>query len=291
MKRWRYWFNLLVFCALTVIITLGLGVAYITRQGALKYVYPSRVAVVGAPTEPYQDITLTTADGLQLAAWYTPPQNGVIILAAHCYVCSRNATLHDLFVRNGYGVLSWDFRAHGNSAGNMSTLGYYEVRDVEAALAYALAQPRVQQVGAWGTSMGAVTLIQAAAQHPKIGAVVADSAFTAVADELEIIVRVDFLRPWIRFFAEQETGLNFDLVRPVDQIGKISPRPVLLIQGLADATIPLDSGQRLYDAAGEPRALWTEPNVVHTGMYGAFPAEYEKRVILFFNEALLAPSN
>ena len=61
-------------------------------------------------------------------------------------------------------MLAWDFRAHGKSGGEFSSLGYYEVRDVKAALDYALAQPDVKHIGAWGGSMGAVTMIRAAAQ-------------------------------------------------------------------------------------------------------------------------------
>jgi fermentation-respiration switch protein FrsA (DUF1100 family) len=78
-----------------------------------------------------------------------------------------------------------------------------------------------------------------------------------------------------------------DLLRPVDRIGEISPRPVLIIQGEADSMIPADSALRLYEAAGEPRFLWTEEGVSHVGMYSAHPEMYEEQVIGFFNEYLL----
>ena len=72
----------------------------------------------------------------------------------------------------------------------------------------------------------------------------------------------------------------------VDAIGQISPRPVFIIQGLADKTVPPDSAQRLYEAAGEPRYLWTAEGVGHVGMSAAYPDEYERRVVAFFERYL-----
>jgi fermentation-respiration switch protein FrsA (DUF1100 family) len=94
--------------------------------------------------------------------------------------------------------------------------------------------------------------------------------------------------PLIRFFAERESGVTLDRVRPVDDIAHISPRPVFIIQGMADGMVPLDSAQRLYDAAGEPRQLWTENDVPHLNMYAYYKTRYTKRVIKFFDEYLLS---
>ena len=73
----------------------------------------------------------------------------------------------------------------------------------------------------------------------------------------------------------------------MDDIGRISPRPVFLIQGMGDRMVKLDSGQRLYDAAGEPRQLWEADDVPHLNMYFYFKTIYTERVIQFFDEYLL----
>jgi fermentation-respiration switch protein FrsA (DUF1100 family) len=103
-------------------------------------------------------------------------------------------------------------------------------------------------------------------------------------------LRVPFpvMRSLIRFFSERESGVTIDMVRPVDDIARISPRPVFLIQGMGDGMVPLDSAQRLYDAAGEPRQLWTEEEVPHLNMYAFYKTRYTKRVIKFFDEYLLS---
>jgi fermentation-respiration switch protein FrsA (DUF1100 family) len=236
---------------------------------------------------PYQDVTLLTEDGLKLSAWYTPPENGAVILVAHGFKGYRSIEMHALFARYGYGVVSWDFRAHGESEGELCTMGYYEALDVEAALDFALEQSGAKRVGAWGGSMDGVAVIEAAAQRSEIDAVAVDSVFPALQDALDQAVSVPALRPIVRFFAEQESGLNVSSLRPVDQIGRISPRPVFIIQGASDDFIPADSIYRLYSAAGEPRILWLGPGVEHTEMHSAFPEEYEQRIKDFFDTSLL----
>ena len=135
--------------------------------------------------------------------------------------------------------------------------------------------------------MGAVTMIRAAAKYPKIEAVVADSPFWTLVDEFNQRVPFPVIRPLIRFFAEQQTGLSLNDVRPVDDVVLISPRPVFIIQGMQDGMVPLDSAQRIFDSAGEPKLLWTEPDAGHLGMFLSHPEEYAEKVIGFFDKYLL----
>ena len=238
-KDRRYWLKLLLFGLLSLSVGLLGTIFQFSRRTALGYVHPARSLPRAGETPdrlgiPYQDLTLLTQDGLRLSAWYTPPENGAVILVAHGFGGYRSVDMHALFARHGYGVLSWDFRAHGESEGDLSTLGYHEALDVEAALDFAFRQSDVERVGAWGGSMGAVAVIEAAARRTEIGAVIADSAFPTLEDALNQAVSVPALRPIIRFFAERESGVRVDSLRPVDQIGRI--QCVRLVQGLAGPT-------------------------------------------------------
>jgi fermentation-respiration switch protein FrsA (DUF1100 family) len=135
--------------------------------------------------------------------------------------------------------------------------------------------------------MGAVTMIRATAHYPEIEALVADSPFASLQEEMDLRIPFPMMRSLIRFFAEWLSGVNPDRVRPVEDIAQISPRPVFLIQGLGDGMVPLDSAPRLYDAAGDPRQLWLEKDVPHLNMYAYYKTRYTKRVIKFFDEYLL----
>jgi hypothetical protein len=73
----------------------------------------------------------------------------------------------------------------------------------------------------------------------------------------------------------------------VDRIGLIAPRATFLIY--ADPGIGGESLRqpKYYAAAGEPKAIWNVPGSDHTGGIDASPADYEQRVVTFFDEALL----
>jgi uncharacterized protein len=284
-SRRNYVRNLLLFTLGALALAFLTGSIYIGNLYIEGYLHPPR----WTPSHPgalAREITLTTQDDISLAAWYAPPQNGVVILIAHGHGGARNADLFRLFTRLGYGALAWDFRAHGQSGGEFSSLGYLEARDVEAALDYALAQPGVRAVGAYGESMGAGAVIHAAARRSEIGAVVVDSAFTSLDDQLRHTYTGTRWTPFIRLAAQLRTGVRFQQHRPIDSIGEISPRPVFILQGLGDTIVDPASGQALYEAAGEPRQLWAEPNVGHVSLRRTHPQEFEQRIKEFFDQAL-----
>ena len=290
-QGWRYWARLLLATILALFLAVVGTVVGISYQHTMGYLHPQRNIASGdllrANGIEFQDIELITEDGVTLSAWYTPPKNGAIILVAHGYGDKRAEVFHMLFASHGYGVIAWDSRAHGKSGGDFSSLGYYETLDAKAALDFALVQPGVEHVGAWGGSMGAVTMLRATAQYPQIEALIADSPFVNLKEEMDLRVPVPMMRSLIHFFAEQETGISPDMVNPLEDIGSISPRPVFIIQGMGDGMVPLDSAERLYDAAGEPRQLWVEDDVPHLNMYAYYKERYTKRTIKFFDQYLL----
>jgi uncharacterized protein len=235
----------------------------------------------------YHDVDLVTEDGIRLSAWYTPPRNGAVILLAHGYGNKRPEWVYEMFARTGYGVLAWDARAHGASDGEISTIGYLEVLDVKAALTYALAQPNVNHIGAWGGSMGAATLILAAAQFPQIEALFVDSPYTSLDNELDFLVPYPVINPLAKFLAEMETGIDIHAISPLKEIGRISPRPIYIVHSTSDAVAPPEASEILFNAAHEPRFLWTEDNVPHLQIYLENPRRYKKKMIGFFDEWLL----
>lgn len=235
----------------------------------------------------FQKMDLLTSDGIRLSAWYTPPENGTVILLAHGYGDNRPEWVYAMLAKKGYGVLAWDARAHGESDGDISTIGYSEVLDVKAALDFALSQPEVVHVGAWGGSMGGATMIRAAAEFPQIEALVVDSSFTSLNEEIDFLAPYPLVNPMSKFFMGLFLGIDLDTSSPAVLIGSISPRPVFVIQGTGDIVASPDSAEKLYNAAGDPRYLWIEEDVIHLGMYLNNPRKYQRRVTDFYDENLL----
>ncbi len=289
--RGSRWARTILGLAIKITVTATILTTVMSLLEVNEILHPPRIVPQGKTLRKYKiayyPVDLVTRDGIRLAAWYTPPQNGVVILLAHGYGNKRPEWVYALLARKKYGVLAWDARAHGASAGDISTIGYLEVLDVKAALDYALAQPGVDHVGAWGGSMGAATLIRAAARFPQIEALFLDSSFTSLEAELDYLVPYPVINPLAKFVAGARTGLRLENVSPLNDISKISPRPVYIVQGLQDTVAPPDSGEKLFNAAGEPRYLWEQADVPHLSMYLDNPRRYQKRLLDFFDQWLL----
>jgi fermentation-respiration switch protein FrsA (DUF1100 family) len=236
-------------------------------------------------------------DGLRLVGWYVPPTNGAVILLQHGYKSHRGEMLNEaaMLAKHGYGALIVSARAHDLSDGELITFGRHEIDDLQAWLDLARTLPdvRVPKFGVIGNSLGGTLVIQFAATRPEIGAVVANSAFSSLRDTVETSIRYFTglpplpFAPLIEFWAEREGRFEADDIDAKRWIGRISPRPVLLMQGGDDIVISRDSGQRLYDAAGDPKTLWFDPALGHTRFDTARPEEYERRVVELFDRYVL----
>jgi esterase/lipase len=246
---------------------------------------------------PFEDVTITNADGMKLVAWFIPSQNGAVIIMQHGYKSTRSEMLNEaeMMYRHGYGVLITSIRAHDYSEGELITLGMYEVNDMEAWYQYLLTRSDIDpdKIGILGNSYGGMLSIQYAAKNPNIKAVVTDCAFSSMRDTVATSVKhftglpeFPFV-PLIVFWAENETGFKMEDIDATKWIAQISPRPVFLMQGGADTTISPLSGQRLYDAAGEPKQLWFDPALGHVGFDSERAEEFEARISAFYDQYLL----
>jgi uncharacterized protein len=286
-KSWRSMLTLTIQATVVVaVLTILLGLTQVNNA-----LHPPRIVPPGNTLREsrieFQQLDLITKDGIRLSAWYTPPRKGAVILLAHGYGDNRPEWVHAMLAKKGYGVLSWDARAHGESDGEISTVGYLEVLDVRAALDFVLAQPDVNHVGAWGGSMGGATLIRATAQFPEIDALFVDSSFASLNDEFNFLVPYPVINPLAKFLAEWQTGFSIQDLDLVKDIARIGPRPVYIVHSLGDTVAPPDAGEKLFNAANEPRFLWLEEDAAHLSIHLVNERRYQRRLIGFFDEWLL----
>jgi len=299
LKDRRYWFNLLGAFVIASLIGTAVVVIDLSYRNACNLVRPRRAPMTSTPAErglSFEPVTFTSTDGLRLAGWYIPSRNRATIILCHGLGDNRVGMLPRavLLAEHGYGSLLFDFRAHGESEGEMVTYGYAETEDVLAAVDYLLARPDVdpERIGILGGSLGAATAIRAAAHSSHLKAVVVESAFTSLENEVACSFKAISGLPAFPFapftiaFAQWQTGLRISQVKPIDDIPSIAPRPVFIIHGTDDELIPAEQGLQLYEATGEPKELWMVKGMAHESALGIFPDEYEKRVVGFFDQAL-----
>jgi len=199
-----------------------------------------------------------------------------------------------LLRRHGYGVLVPTVRAHDLSDGEIIGLGSREMADLDAWWRWLTARADVDagRVGIFGASMGGSLVLQYAATNAALKAVVADCAFSSITDTVETSVRFFTglppfpFAPMILFWVERELGVDASAIDAKQWIGRISPRPVFLLQGGADVVVSPASGTLLFEAAKEPKELWFEPTVGHAQFLAERPEEFERRLVAFFDRYL-----
>ncbi|HXV56978.1 MAG TPA: alpha/beta fold hydrolase [Gaiellaceae bacterium] len=256
---------------------------------AILTTHRPRVVVEAADLgRPHEEVTITTEDGLDLAGWYVPSENGaaVIVFPGRTSRVPHARLLADA----GYGVLMVDMRGQGESEGDPNLLGWDSPKDLAAAIDFLRARPDVEEgrIGGIGFSVGGEQMIQAAAENEALRAVVSEGAGERSWRETSLqpnggwpgIAEVAVWNAVVAVISGDAPPPSLE-----DLVAEISPRPLFLIHARHG-----QGGENLnpvyFEAAGEPKELWEITTGGHTEGLASEGEEYERRVLGFFDDAL-----
>lgn len=289
-----------------LVVPAGLVASYLSLWTVGQGVAASLPAhpVLGARTPAdvglrYEPVTLRTADGVRLAAWWVPSRNRAALVLLHGAGSTRTAVLDQAAAlgTHGYGLLLLDARGHGESAGRGMDFGWYGERDVAAALDFVAGRPGVagDRLGVVGLSMGGEVAIGTAGSDPRVGAVVAEGATNRVAADKGYLaaygVRGEIQRgiDWATYAV---AGLLTAAPEPpalresaADAQADGTPTPMLLITA-GDLDSERLAAEYIHRAAPGAVEIWTVPGAGHTGGLRTEPGEWERRVLGFLDTTL-----
>jgi fermentation-respiration switch protein FrsA (DUF1100 family) len=289
-------------------------IAYILLGAcAIAYLatHPPRRRVRRTPAEfgaPFEEVVFPSRDEVMLSGWFVPANEdaedaprGAVILC-HGMLANRAEVLpwaRPLW-EDGFALLMFDFRALGESGGELCTAGYFETQDLHGAVDYLTSRPESVglPVGVFGFSMGGAAAILAAAEEPRIQAVATHGAYATLDRAIKQRCRHHFgpfapIVEWITRFVGDKMGwfpASPSLVSPVDAVSRLTPRPLLLLHGGRDRIIRPDDAHALHAAAGDPKALHILPRSGHKRIHRRLRQEARQRVAEFFR-ATLCPSD
>ena len=208
----------------------------------------------------HEEVWLASTDGVQLKGWWVPAGgSGRAAILVHGWGGAKFdehvLKTMPVYHSEGYDVLAIDLRAHGESDGGRSTLGYRETRDVLGALLWLKGRgygPGVIVLHGW--SMGGTTVVRAAV-GTGVAAVVEEAGYADLPRLLESAVPKIARLPRLFVPGVLLAGRlwpDFDpwSVRPGRDASRLFKEgvPLFVVHSTADDVIPVEHAEAFAEA-------------------------------------------
>lgn len=264
----------------------GYTVAVVHRAHRVTPPYTFSPFEMGAPAE---DVEFRSRDGLRLPGWWMDRVGSEwVVICAHGHQGGKADMLGigSGLWRHGHSVLLFDFRGCGEADPGPQSLAHAEQRDLGAAIDYVATRRPDARIALLGFSMGAATSILVGADDDRVDLFVLDTAFAEMRDVIGFAYRrlrlpSAPLLAVVDLMTRATRGYRLAEVRPVDVVGRLSPRPVLLMHGADDRVTPLEHLYMLAEAAGDNVEVVVFPDAWHCGGYFMDRPGYIHRVAGF----------
>jgi uncharacterized protein len=280
---------------LTAALVAGYA-GFLAVEGSRRVVRPGRrpfEALAGDPSTPadlglaHEEVRFTTDDGVTLSGWLITARRDTraAVILLHGFSWNRLPWLASYvpWLAERYHVLQFDFRGHGASEDADITLGTAERHDVAAAVRL-LEGRGLGPLALMGISMGAAVAIMAGPDLP-VAVVIADAPYADLFNPVGNRMReLHYPLPWLGsrlVVLGAALRARTRLLAPIDRVGRLAPRGLLVIGPREDQLIDHSQALRLFAAAGEPKELYVVPGAGHAEARRVGGAEYEGRVLAF----------
>lgn len=244
-----------------------------------------------------QQVLFASSDGFSLHGLFFParqPKGNLVI--CHGYKSCKEFMYRLLDIFPSYNILLFDFRAHGQSEGSVTSIGCHEYKDVNAAVAF-VKQHTASVHGSFplfilGISMGGAAALRACALSPDLcDALVIDSTYAHLA---KMFLRGFTLRvglPYYPFFPVIRSLFHYYADCSLDSVNNVKhaecvAMPVLFIHSCNDEFIPPKDTVRMYAAASKNKRakIWITPPCEHGYLHSRQAEHYAGKIQTFFDE-------
>ncbi len=239
----------------------GFGVfagGLIATQRSLIYQPGSeRPDLARSAIDGFEEITVTTVDGLDLLAWYRPGAAGKpVIFMSHGnanHIGHRTGKMRP-FADAGYGLFLLEYRGFAGNPGRPDEEGLYA--DARAGLAW-LGDKGIagEEIVFYGESLGTGVAVAMAVEHESV-AVILETPYTSLSE----------LAGSIYWYVPMAEHAVWDKFPSDERIARIDA-PLLILQGERDSTVPPRFARALFERAVEPKELWMSPQADHNNLY------------------------
>lgn len=238
----------------------------------------------------YRDVAFSAADGTRLHGWFLPAVGRARGTLVFVHGNAENISTHIASVAwlppAGFNVFLFDYRGFGESAGEATLDGLH--LDTMAAIetAFGLDGVDPERVAVFGQSLGGSVAIVALARSPRredVRALIVEGAFSSYRR----IAQEKLSEFWPTWLFQVPLSYTIDNhYHPADDIGVISPTPVLIVHGDQDRIVAPSHARDLYAAAMPPKALWLVPGASH--IQALQGADMRRRFVVYLTDCAFA---
>lgn len=246
--------------------------------------------LTGSPGFPFSTVILKTGNDISIEAWYSKTDSiskGTVILF-HGLMGNKGLVLDEAsaFRTFGYNIMMVDVRDHGNSGGNVTTIGYKESEEVKLAYDHIM-QTGEKNVYLWGASLGAVEIIKAVSDyqlHPS--GIIIEMPFLSLQSHLKGRARIlgfpeqpfGFLTSFWIGIEQGFNGLGFKTTKYAKNVNC----PVLMQYGEKDDLVLRNETDAIYNAiASTNKRLVTYDEAAHESFLKRDPATWKRELTEF----------
>jgi pimeloyl-ACP methyl ester carboxylesterase len=243
-----------------------------------------------------EEVRFPSADGVELAGWLLrgdPSQPAIILCHDNGESKSALVNLAIELRAAGFNLLLFDFRGHGDSDDERSTMGLHEKRDIFGAVDFLAERSgdQTRRLGVYGVGTGAHAAVLAALDRPNLKVLVLDRLYPDVSYPLARTVYRDwrFASRHLSFLPSGIfavlSGVSAGSQRAAEAMEHLVGRDLLLLAPEADPELSSEM-RRMYERI--PEQIDADGNLVFlpatqgAGLYGELQARYQERVTDFF---------
>lgn len=301
----------------SILLLIAISVLTVSYIAAYKTLHKERQAILKTPKDyglPYENIEFKSRDGYKLKGWWIEGKSDKVIVVAHGYSANRAGWsgkdkagndeylnwlgVAPALVDAGYNMLYFDFRASGESEGDMITLGKFEADDFMEAINWELKNKGKKKIGLLGFSMGGNVVLRAGAELNKMieNSDIENVAIITIGPYKYNTMLKKSIKYWTslpEYFTplinqSAKIILQFDPskeINPENYINNIAPLPILFIQSEKDEIGDVSDVKSMYNKYSGHKELTIIPNAKRFVHYN-YPKNNPEKIIEFYNKHL-----
>ncbi len=245
-----------------------------------------------------RSFAISVSDTIKLRGWLieasSNPAKGTVVLLHGIGSCKEHMLdTGEWLSHQGFNVVTYDSRAHGESSGIYCTYGYYEARDLSVVLdTLTHRYPDLFPFAVYGNSFGGAVALRAMAIDSRLSCGIIESSFATLEE-----VAYDYMRRltgipfhWVSRLvlrrAGEIAGFQPEQVNPANAARHIT-QPVLLIHGTEDDHVSIRYGRRIYQQLSSRKKVWYPiPGGTHYNLWKVGGEGYPQQIIGFLNDCL-----